>query len=295
MLQHDMEEKSYYTFEFIAQAPNYTCHALSTVCIGNGKFYRVNGGNWGMMRSIFLLLQDACTANYYSVITYIFLWVQDDSNGDVGGVTTYIFLQIDDGMAPKESVKGFNFHDDRVMNGQGVNEPHADMIQKFFRVLAPCHTAIPEVDEEGKKILYEAESPDEAAFVIAARELGFEMYERTQSHISLRELDHESHQKIDRPYELLHVLEFSSSRRRMSVIVRNAENQLLLLSKGSDSVMLEWLSKNSQDFEAVTMDHVKRYAEAGLQTLVLAYRELSKEEFSSWERVFGCQGNCWSR
>ncbi|KAL1554761.1 putative phospholipid-transporting ATPase 8 [Salvia divinorum] len=118
------------------------------------------------------------------------------------------------------------------------------------------------------------------------RELGFEMYERTQSHISLRELDHESHQKIDRPYELLHVLEFSSSRRRMSVIVRNAENQLLLLSKSSDSVMLERLSKNSQDFEAVTMDHVKRYAEAGLRTLVLAYRELSKEEFSSWEKEF---------
>lgn len=36
LLQHDVEGKAYYTFEFIAQAPNYTRHALSTVCIGNG-------------------------------------------------------------------------------------------------------------------------------------------------------------------------------------------------------------------------------------------------------------------
>lgn len=35
-LQHNVEGKAYYTFEFIAQAPNYTRHALSTVCIGNG-------------------------------------------------------------------------------------------------------------------------------------------------------------------------------------------------------------------------------------------------------------------
>ena len=40
--------------------------------------------------------------------------------------------------------------------------------------------------------------------------------------------------KLSRVYELLHVLEFTSSRKRMSIIVRNVENQLLLLSKGAD-------------------------------------------------------------
>lgn len=37
-----------------------------------------------------------------------------------------------------------------------------------------------------------------------------------------------------RKYDLLQVLEFSSSRKRMSVIVRNEENQILLLCKGAD-------------------------------------------------------------
>ncbi|RWW70133.1 hypothetical protein BHE74_00022202 [Ensete ventricosum] len=90
---------------------------------------------------------------------------------------------------PKLAIKGFNFDDKRIMNGNWVNEPHSDVVRMFFRLLAVCHTAIPEVDEETGKISYEAESPDEAAFVIAARELGFEFYQRTQTNICIRELD----------------------------------------------------------------------------------------------------------
>lgn len=37
LVQQDIDGKAYYTFEFIAQAPNYTRHALSTISIGNGK------------------------------------------------------------------------------------------------------------------------------------------------------------------------------------------------------------------------------------------------------------------
>lgn len=97
-----------------------------------------------------------------------------------------------------KSVKGFNFRDERIMNGQWVNQPDSDFIQKFFRVLALCHTAIPDVDKESGEISYEAESPDEAAFVIAARELGFEFFERNQMSISLHELDHENGKNVDR-------------------------------------------------------------------------------------------------
>lgn len=133
-----------------------------------------------------------------------------------------------------KSVKGFNFWDERIVDGQWINQPNAELIQKFFRVLAICHTAIPDVNSDTGEITYEAESPDEAAFVIASRELGFEFFERSQTCISLHEIDHKTGEKVDRVYELLHVLEFSSSRKRMSVIVRNPENRLLLLSKGAD-------------------------------------------------------------
>lgn len=189
-------------------------------------------------------------------------------------------------MTSDRPVKGFNFMDERVMNGRWVNEPHSSMIREFFRVLGICHTAIPEVHEETGEISYEVESPDEAAFVMAAREFGFEFFKRTQTSISLHEFDPETGKQVDREYELLHVLEFSSSRKRMSVIVRDQDNRILLLCKGADSVMFERLSEEGRTFEAETRAHIKKYAEAGLRTLVVAYRELNEHEYRDWEEEF---------
>lgn len=115
----------------------------------------------------------------------------DDMPSDVQGHSR-------DGGGTESSIKSFNFRDERIKNGQWVKEPHSDIIQKFFRVLAICHTAIPDTNKESGEISYEAESPDEAAFVIAARELGFEFYGRTQTTISLHELDYKSGRKVDR-------------------------------------------------------------------------------------------------
>ncbi|KAG4139970.1 hypothetical protein ERO13_D07G227800v2 [Gossypium hirsutum] len=190
-----------------------------------------------------------------------------------------------DTVESREPVKGFNFRDGRIMNRKWVHEPYGDYIEKFFRVLALCHTAVPEVLDPGK-IFYEAESPDEAAFVIAAREVGFQFVKRNQTSIQLRELDRSSGEIVDRVYELLHVLEFSSTRRRMSVIVRNPERQLLLLAKGADSVIFERLSEQGRMFEAETKEHIERYSEAGLRTLAVAYRELDDDEYKRWEQEY---------
>lgn len=42
--EHEVDGKTYYTFEFVAKAPNFTRHALSAICIGNGKLYTVTTG-----------------------------------------------------------------------------------------------------------------------------------------------------------------------------------------------------------------------------------------------------------
>ncbi|TKY73356.1 putative phospholipid-transporting ATPase 9 [Spatholobus suberectus] len=194
--------------------------------------------------------------------------------------------EIRDSPDRKEPIKGFNFTDERIMNGNWVNEPHADIIQKFFRLLAICHTAIPEVDEETGNVSYEAESPDEAAFVIAAREVGFKFYKRTQTCLSMYELDPVSGNEVERTYKLLNVLEFNSSRKRMSVIVKDEEGRIFLLCKGADSVMFERLAKNGRKFEEKTLEHVSEYADAGLRTLILAYCELDEEEYTEFDDKF---------
>lgn len=43
--------------------------------------------------------------------------------------------------------------------------------------------------------------------------------------------------RVRRSYRLLNILEFSSARKRMSVIVRDEEGRLLLLSKGADRLV----------------------------------------------------------
>ncbi|KAF9626040.1 hypothetical protein IFM89_030708 [Coptis chinensis] len=179
--------------------------------------------------------------------------------------------------ADKEHViKGYNFKDERIVNGKWLHEPHADVIQKFFRLLAVCHTAIPEENEETGRISYQAESPDEAAFVIAARELGFEFYQRTQTTISVHELDPVSGKKIERSYKLMSILEFNSTRKRMSVIVKNEEGQLLLLCKGADSVMFERLAKDGREFEEQTREHTNEYADAVKQNRDAQVDELAE-------------------
>lgn len=42
----------------------------------------------------------------------------------------------------------------------------------FLRMLAVCHTVVPDGPTDEKEIKYEAESPDEAALVVAAKVIG---------------------------------------------------------------------------------------------------------------------------
>lgn len=52
--EQDVDGKTYYTFEFVTQARNFTRHALSTICIGNGNFYTLTTGanerRWDKMK-----------------------------------------------------------------------------------------------------------------------------------------------------------------------------------------------------------------------------------------------------
>lgn len=50
--------------------------------------------------------------------------------------------------------------------------------------------------------------------------------------------------------------------------------------------MFERLAKNGREFEEKTREHINEYADAGLRTLVLAYRELDDEEHNEFNMEF---------
>lgn len=102
----------------------------------------------------------------------------------------------------KPVIKYFSFEDDRLMQGNWMKEPNTDTILMFFRILAICHTAIPEQDAETGAFTYEAESPDEGAFLAAAGQFGFEFCKRTQSSVFVREKYPSAIEQIERSGQL---------------------------------------------------------------------------------------------
>ncbi|AQK65517.1 Phospholipid-transporting ATPase 3 [Zea mays] len=183
--------------------------------------------------------------------------------------------------------KGFNFDDARIMRGAWRNEPNLEACKEFFRCLAICHTVLPEGEETPEKISYQAASPDEAALVAAAKNFGFFFYRRTPTTVMVRESHVERMGSIqDVPYEILNVLEFNSTRKRQSVVCRFPNGRLVLYCKGADNVVYERLADGNHDMKKTSREHLEQFGSAGLRTLCLAYRDLSREQYESWNEKF---------
>lgn len=84
---------------------------------------------------------------------------------------------------------------------------------------------------------YEAESPDEAALVYAAKAYGFTLLARTPVSVTVRLPSGE-----DLVFEVLDTLTFDSIRKRMSVLVRHPiTKEYVLYTKGADYAIMELL------------------------------------------------------
>ncbi|XP_015832034.3 phospholipid-transporting ATPase ID [Nothobranchius furzeri] len=168
----------------------------------------------------------------------------------------------------------FVFHDYSLVETVKEGNPEA---QAFFRLLALCHTVMPEEKKEGE-LNYQAQSPDEGALVTAARNFGFVFRSRTPESISIMEMG----MKVT--YELLAVLDFNNVRKRMSVIVRSPEGKMSLYCKGADTIIYERLHPSCSKLMEVTTGHLNEYAGDGLRTLVLAYKDLEESYMEGWRQ-----------
>lgn len=164
-----------------------------------------------------------------------------------------------------------------------ATDPIRPYMLNFFRALAICHTVLSDAADPKKPHVldYKAESPDEAALVAAARDVGFPFVTRSTSRIDIEVLG-----KTER-WTPLRVLEFNSSRKRMSVIVRDPDNRIVLFCKGADSVIYERLAKDHDEhIKAATLSDLENYANGGLRTLCIAWRHMSENEFAEWSAEY---------
>lgn len=158
--------------------------------------------------------------------------------------------------------------------------------QHFMLALALCHSVISEPSNTYPgRVDFKAQSPDEAALVGAARDVGFSFIDRTQSGVIVNVGG------LDQEYKILNVLEFNSTRKRMSAIIKfpkqglNGTDRILLLCKGADSVIYSRLKPNDQELLcSETALHLEQFANEGLRTLCIAQRELTLEEYQQFNR-----------
>ena len=202
----------------------------------------------------------------------------------------------------------------------GARDP---AILAFLRHLSACHTVIPAADagddspsadgspsdDRGSGAVfgglrYQASSPDEEALVTGAALLGRRLLSNaagavvTETHPPDGSTDDLRTGACGTPggdfagvvterCEVLAVNEFTSARKRMSVVIRDvATGTCVLLLKGADNAVLERLAPPADKTAATHVDatkaHLDDFAREGLRTLVLARRMIPPDELRVW-------------
>ena len=127
---------------------------------------------------------------------------------------------------------------------------YAQKARFFILALALCHTCFPEKDDEGN-LSFQAASPDELALVTAAHDLGIAVTARTTTSITVRSFPNgEEDDPIYEVYEVLDVIEFSSGRKRMSIIIRLPDGRICIFTKGADTTIQKLLRSSDLAFKS---------------------------------------------
>lgn len=149
--------------------------------------------------------------------------------------------------------------------------PNSDFSKKareYLMAMALCHTCLPEMRDG--QLEFQASSPDELALVKAAKELGYLVVHRNSQSITLQ-IESEGDGAERATFEILDIIEFSSARKRMSIIVRYPDGRVAVICKGADSAILPRLKmselamqKASEARHSTDLEH-EMYRKSGLQ------------------------------
>eukprot|EP01101_Sappina_pedata_P001430 TRINITY_DN11515_c0_g1_i1.p1 TRINITY_DN11515_c0_g1~~TRINITY_DN11515_c0_g1_i1.p1 ORF type:complete len:1207 (+),score=299.94 TRINITY_DN11515_c0_g1_i1:472-3621(+) len=174
-------------------------------------------------------------------------------------------------MAEKEESSGENSEDDMKK------------FKEFFTIVSMCHNVVAEENDETHELEYKSVSPDEEALVKGASKYGFKFNSRDSKGVSKLTIQGEETEMT-----VLNTLEFTSDRRRMSVIVK-IEDRIEMWTKGADSVVMSLLKESDEtnnELKSICKKNVSKFSRGGLRTLIVAKRELTQEEYDSFNEKY---------
>ncbi|KAK6459288.1 aminophospholipid translocase and ATPase [Scheffersomyces xylosifermentans] len=191
------------------------------------------------------------------------------------------YAQNDQLRADKVTFVSSDYVRDTMMTNDET-DPQKMANEQFMLALALCHTVVTEDDPNDPDLReFKAESPDEAALVSVARDLGIVFKERLRKSVIVK-IYGESFE-----YKLLDIIPFTSARKRMSCILKGPDERIMLITKGADNVIFSRLnSRSDPDVISKTALHLEDYAKEGLRTLCIAQKELDPATYYSWSKRY---------
>jgi phospholipid-translocating ATPase len=155
----------------------------------------------------------------------------------------------------------------------------SDEIKHFMLALTLCHTVQADKIENAKadepRYTYQSSSPDENALCEAMARYGVVYKGKDGEYMELEV------SRKDERFKLLHVLDFDTTRKRMSVIVEDSEEKIWMFCKGADSSVMPLCTEGKEYVRDETRTHIDSYAKVGLRTLCIASRQLTHEEYET--------------
>uniref|UniRef100_A0A1I8NPP0 Phospholipid-transporting ATPase n=1 Tax=Stomoxys calcitrans TaxID=35570 RepID=A0A1I8NPP0_STOCA len=139
-----------------------------------------------------------------------------------------------------------------------------------------------QIERTIKTLDYQSSSADEKALIEACANLGLVYTGGDDKQLKIRIVDPHKNSTDEIVFEKLHTLEFTSERRRMSVIVKDASGVRWIYTKGAESCIFPLCNKESQELITITDDHITDFARLGLRTLAIARRKIGDDEYGEF-------------
>ena len=137
-------------------------------------------------------------------------------------------------------------------------------------------------DNSFDSVKYVATSPDDLELVKFAAKQGFKLIQTSFD----EKVVLVGRKKIK--FKILQMLNFSSERKRMSILVEDPKGIIKIYTKGADMEITRRLSHKSRYSEnyKTTMHDIESISNLGYRALMVAYREIEKKEYLKWKEKF---------
>ena len=157
---------------------------------------------------------------------------------------------------------------------------------ELMRCLALNNDVVPGVNAGGERV-YKASSPDEEALVKAAAGYGAVLWAREGDVVTIQTGGGSGVEPAQETYTQLAAFEFSSDRKRMSVLLRSeVTGRIRLYCKGADDMIMARLAPGQDDVTRPLQARIDAYAATGLRTLVMSYRDISDAELAEFSSAY---------